>query len=140
MSSGPQPLPIKLTERQRTTLEQITRRQTASQNLVRRANIILTVAEGMNNQQTAQRLALHRETVITWRERWLRATPTLLVTEQEEVGPQEWLGLIETVLSDAPRPGTPATFSPEQIVQIVAVACESHNFQVAPSAIGRPGS
>jgi len=132
MSSGPQPLPIKLTERQKTTLEQITRRQTASQNLVRRANIILTVAEGMNNQQTGQRLALHRETVITWRERWLRATPTLLVAEQEEVGPQEWLGLIETVLSDAPRPGTPATFSPEQIVQIVAVACEN------PQLSGRP--
>lgn len=132
MSSGPQPLPIKLTERQRTTLEQITRRQTASQNLVRRANIILTVAAGMNNQQTAQRLALHRETIITWRERWLRAIPTLLVTEQEEVGAQEWLGLIETVLSDAPRPGAPATFSPEQIVQIVAVACEK------PQLSGRP--
>lgn len=51
MSYGPQPLPIKLTERQKTTLEQITRRQTASQNLVRRANIILTIAAGMNNQQ-----------------------------------------------------------------------------------------
>ncbi len=124
MSCGPQPLPIKLTERQKATLEQITRRQTASQNLVRRANIILTVAEGMNNQQTGQRLVCNRETVITWRERWLRASPTLLVAEQEKVGPQEWLGLIETVLSDAPRPGTPATFSPEQIVAIVAVACE----------------
>jgi len=113
-------------------LEQITRRQTAPQNLVRRANIILTVAAGMNNHQAGQRLMLHRETVSIWRERWLRARPTLLAAEKEEVGPQEWLGLIETVLSDAPRPGTPVTFSPEQIVQIVAVACED------PQLSGRP--
>lgn len=28
------------------------------------------------------------------------------------------------LLSDAPRPGAPATFTPENIVKIVAVACE----------------
>lgn len=75
---------------------------------------------------------LHRETIGIWRERWLRARPTLLAAEKEAVGPQEWLGLIETILSDAPRSGTPATFSPEQIVQIVVVACE------APQHSGRP--
>lgn len=132
MPPGPKPLPIKLTERQKTTLEQISRRQTAPQNLVRRTNIILTIVEGLNNQQTAQELRLDRETVSTWRERWLEAAPTLLVAETEKMGEQEWLGLIETVLSDVPRSGTPATFTPEQIVQIVAVACEN------PEDSGRP--
>jgi transposase len=133
MSPGSQPTPIKLTERQRTTLGQITRRQTASQNLVRRANIIMTVAEGMNNnQQVAQRLMLHRETVSIWRERWLKGTSTLLVAEKEDVGVHEWQGLIEMVLSDAPRIGTPATFTPEQIVQIVAVACEDPQLSDRP--------
>jgi transposase len=127
MSPGPhQARPITLTERQKATLEQITRRQTASQNLVRRANIILTVAKGMNNQQAAQHLKLHRETIKTWRERWLKAAPILLRVEEEAAtGVQEWQGLIEMVLSDALRSGTPATFTPEQIVQIVALACES---------------
>jgi len=125
MFPGIQPTPIKLTERQKRTLEQITRRQTASQNLVRRATIILAVAEGMTNHQAAEHLALDRETVRIWRERWLNAIPALFVAETEKVGEQQWLGLIETVLSDAPRPGTPATFSPEQIVRIVAVACEN---------------
>ena len=37
-------------------------------------------------------------------------------------------------LTDHPRAGTPATFTPEQIVQIVAVACED------PRASGRPVS
>jgi len=132
MSPGPEPSPIKLTERQKITLAQIIRRQTASQNLVRRANIILTIAEGMNNQQAGQRLTRHRETIRIWRGRWLKATPTLLSVEKEKVGPPAWLGLIERVLSDAPRSGTPATFSPEQIVQIVAVAGEK------PQLSGRP--
>lgn len=132
MFPGPQALPIKLTERQKITLAQITRRQTASQNLVRRAKIILTIAEGFNNQQTGQRLTHHRETVRVWRERWLKARPTLLTAEKEKVGPQEWLGLIEMVLSDAPRSGTPATFSPEQIVHIVAVACEKPQLSDRP--------
>jgi putative transposase len=35
-------------------------------------------------------------------------------------------------LEDAPRPGSPARITAEQICQIVAVACE------APSASGRP--
>ncbi len=132
MFPGPQLMPIDLTERQKATLEQITRRQTASQNLVRRANIILTVAAGKNNQQAAQQLGIHRETVSIWRERWIEASPTLLVAETEECGEQEWLGLIEMVLSDAPRPGAPATFTPEQMVQIVAVACENPEDSARP--------
>ena len=34
------------------------------------------------------------------------------------------MGRITNVLSDAPRPGAPASFTPEEIVKIVAVACE----------------
>ena len=40
--------------------------------------------------------------------------------------------MIATVLTDTPRPGTPATFTAAQIVQIVAVACEP------PEESGRP--
>ena len=132
MSFSPQPKPIELSEREKRVLEQIVRGQRNPQNLVRRAKIILTVAEGMNNQQAAHQLKLDRETVRVWRERWLEASPILLAAETEEVGAQEWLGLIEMVLSDASRPGAPATFTPEQIVQIVAVACEN------PAASGHP--
>ena len=132
MSLSPQPKPIELSEREKRVLEQIVRGQKKPQNLVRRAKIILTVAEGMNNQQAAHQLKLDRETVRVWRERWLEASPILLAAETEEVGAQEWLGLIEMVLSDASRPGAPATFTPEQIVQIVAVACEN------PATSGHP--
>ena len=39
---------------------------------------------------------------------------------------------IEAVLADEPRPGAPAKFSPEQVTQILAVACEP------PEKSGRP--
>ena len=39
---------------------------------------------------------------------------------------------IEAVLSDEPRPGAPGTFTPEQVTQILAVACEP------PAKSGRP--
>jgi hypothetical protein len=42
------------------------------------------------------------------------------------------LAQIEAVLADAPRPGAPDTFSAEQIVQIVALAC------TPPASFGRP--
>lgn len=56
----------------------------------------------------------------------------MLVAEKEDVGVHEWQGLIEMILSDAPRIGTPATFTPEQIVQIVAVACEDPQLSDRP--------
>ena len=37
-----------------------------------------------------------------------------------------------SLLQDAPRSGTPAQFSPEQLTRIIAVACED------PQACGRP--
>jgi transposase len=39
---------------------------------------------------------------------------------------------IETILGDEPRPGAPAKFTPEQVTQILAVACEP------PEKSGRP--
>ena len=56
-----------------------------------------------------------------------------MLSEVEAEEEEKQLGtLIGTVLSDAPRRGRPITFTPEQICQIVAVACES------PQACGRP--
>ena len=52
--------------------------------------------------------------------------------EEAGISEKEFMTLVMDVLSDAQRPGTPATFTPEQIVQIIAVACED------PSESGRP--
>jgi putative transposase len=128
---GPKQTPIELSERQRTILEQIVRRHSSSQQQVKRVTLILTMASGKNNQQTAQESGVHRETVISWRHRWLDAVARLTAAEIAGVTDKELQVMIEEVLMDEPRSGTPVTFSAEQVTQIIAIACS------APLASGR---
>ena len=128
---GPQPKRIDLTPRQRGILEKIIRRETCQQRNLRRAKIILTASRGLNNHQTGVQLGVDRDSVRLWRERWI-ATAELLGLVEKEEDDDALESLIWIVLADKPRPGGPATFSPEQVCQIIAVACES------PSKSGRP--
>jgi hypothetical protein len=59
--------------------------------------------------ETAQQLGIWRKTAGHWRRRWLASPPSAGVAAR---------------LSDAPRCGAPATFTPEAICQIIALACE----------------
>jgi putative transposase len=129
---GPPPAPLRLSARQRSLLEQIRQRQTAPQRLVRRVLILLTLAANPCLQAAAADLGLNRISVRFWRDRWLAAAATLAQAEVDNFSDPQLLSLIEETLDDAPRPGGPATFTPEQIVQIVAVACEP------PEKSGRP--
>jgi transposase len=130
--SKPQAVALPLSPVQQALLQRLVRRQTADQRLVRRASILLSLAGDPRVETTARRLGLNRLTVRHWRDRWLQAAPQLQQVEQEKAAEPALLDLIEQVLADAPRPGGPATFSPEQIVQLVAVACEP------PEQSGRP--
>ncbi|MFW6116224.1 MAG: helix-turn-helix domain-containing protein [bacterium] len=93
---------------------------------------MLEAADGANNTQVGERLNLDRGTVRIWRERWAAAAPALLLAEGEGVDDKRLAELIEQVLADEPRPGAPSVFEPEQIAQIIAVACED------PQESGRP--
>jgi putative transposase len=128
---GPRPQPIVLTDRQRETLEHLTRRTSSTQGLVRRARIVLAAAEGYNTEQIARRLRINRETARLWRRVWLNAAE-LVAAGEEETSEKALRVCIEGVLADAPRSGAPATFTPEQVVRIVALACED------PRDCGRP--
>ena len=128
---GPKPPPIVLTPTQRVVLGQLARRQTGAQPLVRRARIILEAASGANNEQIAKLLGIDRGTVRTWRMRWLEALERLKAAEKvgdddddDDDDERVLGGLVEEVLVDEPRSGKPATFTPEQICRIVALACE----------------
>jgi putative transposase len=132
MMPGPKPRSIELTARQREILERLARRETNPQQLVRRCNIVLEAANGANNTQVGQRLNIQRSTARTWRERWAAAAPALLLAEEEGLDDKGLAELIEQVLADEPRPGAPSTFEPEQIAQIIALACED------PEESGRP--
>jgi len=120
---GPRAAALQISPAQEELLRRLQRQQTADQRLVRRASLLLALAANPCIDAVARQLGLTRVTVRHWRDRWLVATPALQTAEQDQA-PQQLRRLLEHLLDDAPRPGTPATFSPEQIVQIVAVACE----------------
>jgi putative transposase len=130
--SGPRPVSITLSARQRSLLEHLRRCQTAEVRLIRRVLVILALAANPCLEAVAKDQRLTRVSVRLWRDRWLDAAAALAAAESDEADDQDLLGLIEAALDDAPRPGGPATFSPEQIVQIVALACEP------PEKSGRP--
>jgi transposase len=121
---GPKPPEIKLTPVLKKILEQNARCYTNPYWLVLRAEIILRAATGANNTEIAQRLDTTSDTASKWRGRWSEAEPRLSAAEAEGLDEKELATLVEAVLSDAPRPGAPDTFTPEQLVQVIAVACE----------------
>jgi transposase len=122
--SGPQPTAITLSPRQHQLLTHLTRRATSEQRLVRRSQIMLTMAAGANNEQAGRQLKLHPQCIRKWRTRWLEAAPRLEALEAEGSPDQVLMAAITAALTDAPRSGTPSTFTPEQLCQILALACE----------------
>jgi len=121
---GPKPPEVTLTSELKRVLEKIARCYTNPYWLVLRVKIVLYAATGANNSEIAQRLDATPNTVGKWRSRWLKAEPRLLAAEAEGIGEKELIALIEAALSDIQRPGTPDTFTPEQLVHVVAIACE----------------
>ncbi len=123
---------ISLTARQRRLLEAMVRRATGAQRLVRRAGIIPGSGAGRSAQQVAKRFGVERRTVYKWWHRWRARSGRLQELEAQEPRDKRPGAVLEQVLMDAYRSGKPARFTPEQIVKLVALACEH------PKASGRP--
>jgi len=96
--------------------------------------IIVRALESCTNTAIAQELDVDRGAVRLWRDRWQAATERREVLEAEPVSDHELETAIIDSLRDAYRSGTPAKFSAEQVVQLVAIACED------PQASGYPVS
>jgi len=112
-------IPINLTEEQRALLQSTVRKHSSPQNLVIRCHIILLADKGAGVHKTMRELKIGRSTVQNWRKRWLQTRE---------------MGLSLARLQDAPRSGSPAIYTAEQICGIVAIACER------PEESGRPVS
>lgn len=125
---------VQMTAQQRACLEQIARRQTSPQRLVRRAKILLALETGVTQCHVMRQLHLNRGTVQMWGRRWGVLAPKLAQMATEEDSDKALTTILVGALADHPRAGTPATFTAEQIVRIVAVACED------PADSGRPVS
>lgn len=115
---------IALSERSRKIVEEIARQRSTEYRLVVRALMMLTMADGIGNNELALKHPMDRAVVRKWRNRWLDLTLQLKNAEASEISNEHLRNLILTGLSDLPRNGAPPTFTAEQIVQIVAVSCE----------------
>src|SRR4029434_858928 len=104
---------VQLTTRQRTCLEQIIRRQTSPQRLVRLAKSLSALKTGANECHMRRQMPLNRGTVRVWRQRWLAFAPKLAQLEADEGSDTTRRTTIGEALTDPPRPGTPATFTAE---------------------------
>jgi transposase len=109
--------PVTVSSEQLEMLEQLVRTHSTPQQLALRARIMLLAADGMGVRESAEELDVWPKTVRRWRKRWRTAGDGVSVPER---------------LVDAPRPGAPATYTPEQICAIVAMTCEK------PEASDRP--
>ena len=115
---GPKPPEIVISEAERSELERLVRAQTTGQSVARRAWVVLLAAEGLSTAAVARQVGIDQDTARDWRARW-----------GEGLG--EGRG-VTARLADRPKSGVPARITPEQICQIIALACE------LPSDSARP--
>jgi transposase len=122
---------IVITERQYEILRTLRDAVTAPSHLRQRAAVVLAAFDGARNDDIACQVGLGRRQVGRWRRRWATAWHDLTALECRETK-ADLRRAIEAILSDEPRPGAPGKFTPEQVTQILAVACEP------PEKSGRP--
>lgn len=118
---GPKPPRVVLSVVQRDELERLVSAHKTGQAVVRRARVVLLAAMGYSNADIAKQIPMDVEAVGLWRRRWT-AFDAIPCTELS----------VTQRLADAPRPGAVPRLSPEQVCQILALACEQ------PSASDRP--
>lgn len=121
---------IQATERQLAVLDRIAVSRSEPLCFVQRAKAILLAIDGLSNQEIAAQVGLGRHQVGLWRTRWQDASKALSVVEQ--TCDWELARSVRECLRDAPRLGSPGTFSPEQVINIVSLACESPELSERP--------
>jgi len=120
MFPGPTPAPLPVSPAQRAVLAALLRRSSCPQALALRVQIVLAAAAGQRNAPLARHLGCTPKTVRKWRSRWAAAAAHLAVAAADRPALER---AIAAALADAPRPGAPATFTAEQIIHIINLAC-----------------
>jgi hypothetical protein len=131
---GKRATPVEVSERQQRLVQRLAQAGTTGQELAIRARIVLMSATGIKRLDQAMAVRVHPERVSRWRVRWARAHERLAAAEGKGASDKDLEALVIEVLSDRARPGAPTTFTPEQVTDIIALACEK------PSDSGLPVS
>lgn len=97
---------IQLSSAARLELEKMSRRRTTAVRVAQRSRIVLLAAEGMQNNEIAERMGVAPRMVALWRSRFIQQG-------------------VEGLLKDAPRPGRTPKISPDIVGQVVASTTQS---------------
>ena len=97
------PKAVELDNEEKQELEKILARHSTSQQVAKRAKIVLLASLGKNHRDIARELDISRKMARLWRERWLEL-------KQKDV-------TVKERLLDAERPGSPTKFTSEQVLQ-----------------------
>jgi transposase len=97
---------VNLTDDERATLLDLTKKGTASARKIARAHILLQAADGVSDQTIADALHVGRATVERVRKRFVE-------------------GNLERALSDLPRPGAKRKLDGKQEALLIATACST---------------
>ena len=98
------PKALELNDEEKQELEKILARHSTSQQVAKRAKIVLLASLGRNHRDIARELDISRKMARLWRERWLEL-------KQKDV-------TVKKRLLDAERPGSPTKFTTEQVLQL----------------------
>ena len=124
--------PIEISEKEKTILTENVKGTHTPLHIKNRSKIILKAAEGKTNNTIEREMEINSETVKIWRDRYGSQKAELKRTEAEN--PHKMRSLIEEILTDAQRPGTPPKFDDEQVAAIIAISLED------PARLGLPFS
>ena len=120
-----------LSDAQRSILQSIVRQTHSPRVIVVRAQAVLAAAQDQGPSEAAREAGCTRDVARLWRDRFVQAQQDW--GEAADKWDQRTLTeKVLDVLEDSERSGTPSTFTPEQLCQIMAVAVES------PQECGRP--
>lgn len=132
-------LTLSLSENQRLILEALVRRTHVPRVIALRARIVLAADEGLSMTQIGKNLGCSRNLAGRWRDRFAKGQAQWAVSAGGASADQWDLdtlaGKVIELLQDRERSGAPAKFTPEQLCQIIALACE-----ITPEECHRPVS
>jgi putative transposase len=105
-------------------LEGMTRAHKTPQRLAERVRIVLGASEGRLNSDEAAELGVDPQRVSRWRRRWFEDQGRFEEAESKGATDGELEAQVVRTLSDLYRSGVKPKFTAEQMVQIIALACE----------------
>lgn len=117
------PTPIVVSDSVYQILLKFARSRTLPARQVERAKIFMFCADGLNNLQISQRVSIGQDSVSKWRNRFSNSLSRLQEVEQKN--PDALEPEVTALLSDYARPGQPPTYTDEQIIRILEIACRN---------------